>query len=201
MQNQEPKAYRYRWIILAVFMLVIILNQLLWITFAPVTIDAAKYYGVSDLAIGLLSMVFMIVFIIVSIPASIIIDKLGFRKAVGIGAGLTAIFGLLRGLMAHDYTMVLISQAGIAVGQPFILNAITKVASSWFPASGESHGFWPCFAGNVSGNTFGYCPDPIPGCGPGYGRHATHLRNNFGGCRPGFYGPGKRTSPATRREH
>lgn len=124
---------RYRWVILAVFMAVIIVNQLLWITFAPITIDAVKYYGVSDLSIGLLSMVFMIVFIFVSIPASIVIDKFGFRTAVGIGAGLTAIFGFLRGLLAHDYTLVLASQVGIAIGQPFILNAITKVASRWFP--------------------------------------------------------------------
>ncbi len=133
MAQGEIKAYGYRWIILVAFMLAVIVNQLLWITFAPITIDAAKYYGVSDLMIGLLSMVFMIVYIVVSIPASWVIDRYGFRVAVGIGAALTAIFGLLRGLMASDYTMVLIAQIGIAIGQPFILNAITKVAARWFP--------------------------------------------------------------------
>jgi cyanate permease len=133
MLDQSEISYGYRWIILTVFMLVIIVNQLLWITFAPITVEAARFYGVSDLAIGLLSMVFMIVFIFVSIPASLMIDRLGFRTAVGIGAGLTAVFGLLRGLLAHDYSMVLIAQVGIAIGQPFILNAITKVASRWFP--------------------------------------------------------------------
>jgi cyanate permease len=124
---------RFRWVILTVFMAVIIVNQLLWITFAPITIDAAKFYGVSDLAIGLLSMVFMIVFIFVSIPASILIDRLGFRKAVTIGAALTAIFGLMRGLASANYTLVLVAQVGIAIAQPFILNAITRMASAWFP--------------------------------------------------------------------
>ncbi len=132
-KDEKLKVYGYRWIILAAFMFVVIVNQLLWITFASITIDAAKYYGVSDLMIGLLSMVFMIVFIFVSIPASWVIDKYGFRVAVGIGAGLTAIFGLLRGLMSSDYTIVLIAQVGIACGQPFILNSITKVAARWFP--------------------------------------------------------------------
>jgi MFS family permease len=127
------KVYGYRWIVLLAFMCVVVTNQLSWITFAPITSNAATYYGVSDLSIGLLSMSFMIVYIIVSIPASWAIDTYGLRIAVGIGAALTGIFGLLRGLLAPTYALVLISQIGIAIGQPFILNAITKVAARWFP--------------------------------------------------------------------
>jgi len=133
MEKSRVRVYGYRWIILVAFMLVIAANQLLWITFAPITGDAARFYGVSDLAIGLLSMIFMIVFIIASIPASWVIDTYGIRIGVGIGAALTGLFGLLRGLFAADYTGVLIAQAGIAVGQPFVLNAIAKIAGRWFP--------------------------------------------------------------------
>jgi MFS family permease len=133
MESNVFKVYRYRWIVLLAFMVVIALNQLLWITFAPITGEAARYYGVSDLSIGVLSLSFMIVYILVSIPASWTIDTYGIRLAVGIGAGLTGIFGLLRGVAASSYTWVLISQIGIAVGQPFILNAVTAVAARWFP--------------------------------------------------------------------
>lgn len=133
MEQSQFKVYGYRWIMLVAFMLVIAVNQLLWITFAPITGDAASFYGVDDLAIGLLSMSFMIVFILVSIPASWIIDTYGIRVGVGIGAVLTGVFGLLRGLFAADYTWVLVTQIGIAVGQPFVLNALTKVAGRWFP--------------------------------------------------------------------
>jgi len=119
--------------VLFVFMAVVILNQLLWITFAPITSSAVNYYQVSDLSIGLLSMSFMIVYILVSIPASWVIDTYGIRIAVGIGVALTGIFGLMRGLVASNYTLVLLAQIGIAIGQPFILNAITKVAARWFP--------------------------------------------------------------------
>ena len=133
MERTDFKVYGYRWIVLLAFMSVIVVNQLLWITFAPITGSAAKYYGVSDLSIGILSMSFMIVYIFVSIPASWAIDTYGIRVAVGIGAALTGVFGLLRGLLASNYNLVLISQIGIAVGQPFILNAVTKVAARWFP--------------------------------------------------------------------
>ena len=133
MTSGSYKLYGYRWVVLVVFMGAIAVNQLAWITFAPITGLAAKYYGVDDLSIGLLSMSFMIVYIFVSIPASWVIDTYGFRMAVSIGALLTGVFGLARGLAGQNYTLVLVSQIGIAVGQPFILNALTKVAARWFP--------------------------------------------------------------------
>ena len=133
MEQNSFKVYGYRWIVLLAFMLVVAANQLLWITFAPITSSAAAHYGVSDLSIGLLSMSFMIVYIVVSIPASWVIDTCGIRVAVGIGATLTGVFGLLRGLVAPHYALVLVAQIGIAIGQPFILNAVTKVAARWFP--------------------------------------------------------------------
>ena len=133
MEETSYKVYRYRWIVLLIFMGVIVVNQLLWITFASITGSAAAFYGVSDLSIGLLSMSFMIVYIIVSIPASWVIDTYGIRVAIGIGAALTGIFGLLRGLLATSYSWVLVAQIGVAIGQPFILNAVTKVAARWFP--------------------------------------------------------------------
>jgi LPXTG-motif cell wall-anchored protein len=133
MQQDNFKVYKYRWVVLLAFMLVVAINQLLWITFAPITGDAAKFYGVSDLSIGLLSMSFMIVYLVVSVPASWVIDTYGIRVAVGIGAILTGIFGVMRGLTASSYTWVLVAQIGIAIGQPFILNAVTTVAARWFP--------------------------------------------------------------------
>jgi cyanate permease len=133
MEQKNFKVYAYRWVVLIAFMTIVAVNQMLWITFAPITGSAAKFYGVSDLSIGLLSMIFMIVYVFVSIPASWAIDTWGIRIAVGIGAVLTGVFGLLRGLTAKDFTWVLVSQIGIAVGQPFLLNACTKVAARWFP--------------------------------------------------------------------
>jgi MFS family permease len=133
MEQTSFRVYGYRWIMLAAFMLIAAVNQLLWITFASITGDAVSYYGVSDLSIGLLSLVFMVVYIVVAIPASWAIDTYGVRVGVGIGAVLTGIFGLLRGVFAPDYNLVLLAQIGIAVGQPFILNAVTTVAARWFP--------------------------------------------------------------------
>jgi sugar phosphate permease len=128
----QYKVYPYRWVVLAVFMLVNVTIQILWISYAPITGPAAHFYGVDDLQIGLLSMVFMIAFIPLSIPVSWVIDTYGFRLAVSIGAILMGIFGILRGIAGTNYTMVLWSTIGIAATQPFLLNTWTKVPANWF---------------------------------------------------------------------
>jgi cyanate permease len=120
--------------VLAAFMLINITIQILWISYAPITGLAASYYGVSDLKIGLLAMIFMIVFVPLSLPASWVIDTLGFRRAVSIGAIMMGIFGVLRGLAGANYTLALISTIGIAIGQPFLLNSWTKMPALWFGA-------------------------------------------------------------------
>ena len=153
MERITIKTYSYRWVVLLAFMAVIFVNQILWITFASITGPAAAFYGVSDLAIGLLSLSFMVVYIFVSIPASWVIDTYGFRVGVGIGAVLTGLFGLMRGVLSESYTTVLIAQIGIAVAQPFLLNAITKVAARWFPiqerATASGMGTLAMYSGQV----------------------------------------------------
>ncbi|MBW2296249.1 MAG: MFS transporter [Deltaproteobacteria bacterium] len=133
MTRVDETANPYRWIVLLNYALIQAVMQMLWITFAPITGDAAEFYGVSALQIGFLAMSFMIVYIFVSFPASWAIDTFGIRKGVGFGVVLTGIFGILRGFMGNDYTYVMISMIGLAVAQPFILNSVTSLSAKWFP--------------------------------------------------------------------
>ncbi len=133
MPETPYKTYPYRWVVLAVFMGINLTIQILWICFAPITGPAAKFYGVSDLQIGLLAMLFMIVYVPLSMPISWMIDTIGYRKSVSLGAILMGIFGVLRGAFAGNYTLVMLSTIGIAAAQPFMLNSISTVAAKWFP--------------------------------------------------------------------
>jgi MFS family permease len=127
------KVYGYRWVILFFFFLINALMQVQWITFAPITSAAVAFYGVSALHIDLLSLIFMLVYVLVSIPASYVIDTWGIRVGIGIGALLLGLFGLLKGLLGARYGWVALAQFGLAVGQPFVLNAVTKLGVRWFP--------------------------------------------------------------------
>ena len=131
-ETTEYKVYSYRWIVLVLFGLVALVTQMIWITFAAIEPSAVPFYGVGSNAILMLSLVFMIVYIPMNIPAAMAIDKFGLKWGTGIGVILTGIFGILRAV-SDQYHWVLIFQIGCAIGQPFLLNSFTKVSTNWFP--------------------------------------------------------------------
>lgn len=134
MVQQEIKVYGYRWIVLVVFGLIQVGIQFSWSTFLPITGEAAAFYGVSPLSIGLLSMLFMFVYIFVSLPSSWIISNLGVKTGVGFAVTLMGVFGLIRGIFGSSYTIVLICTVMLSIAQPFIINSITTMTARWFPA-------------------------------------------------------------------
>ena len=161
MTDKGFRLYGYRWVVLGVFMFINLTIQMLWITYAPITGLAAKFYGVTDLQIGFLAMTFMIAFIPLSIPVSWVIDTYGFRLAVSIGAVLMGIFGLLRGFAGTNYSLVLWSTVGIAAAQPFLLNAWTKVPANWFAIEERATAVGIVTLGNLIGTAIGLVLTPI----------------------------------------
>lgn len=157
----QYKIYPYRWAVLAVFTLANVAIQILWITYAPITGPAAKFYGVSDLQIGLLSMSFMLAFIPLSIPVSWVIDTYGFRVAVGVGSVMMGVFGILRGLAGANYALVLWTTIGIAAAQPFLLNAWTKVPANWFALEERATAVGVVTLGSLVGTALGMVLTPI----------------------------------------
>ncbi len=133
MRETEIKIYSYRWIILALYFLMTMIIEIQWLTFASIATAAQEFYNATPLQIDFLSMIYMIVFIVLSIPASYIIDTYGLKNGLIIGAVLTGVFSLLKAVFAESYLMAVIAQTGLAAAQPFILNAVTKVGAQWFP--------------------------------------------------------------------
>jgi MFS family permease len=132
-EERGVKLYAYRWVMLGLFMLLNVMVQVLWICYAPIATQAALAYGVKREDVDLLANLFMLIYLVVSFPAAWAIDTYGFKKAVGFGALLMGAFGLLRALFPTNYTMAMIGTIGISIGQPFLLNAFTKLAALWFP--------------------------------------------------------------------
>lgn len=133
MGENGVKVYSYRWIILALYFLITVIIEIQWLTFASIAGAAQEYYSATSMQIDFLSMIYMIVFIVLSIPASYIIDTYGLKRGLMIGAILTGIFSIMKALFADNFIAVAIAQTGLAAAQPFILNAVTKVGAQWFP--------------------------------------------------------------------
>ena len=139
--NNDKKIESYRWVILTLFILIALISQLLWLTFAPISSEISDSYHVSAFDVSLLSLVWPLIFVIFAIPVGIFIDKNGFNISVRIGAIFLAVFGVMRVFSAsfdNNFPLLLISQTGAAISQPFIFGSITKLAISWFPE--KEHG-------------------------------------------------------------
>jgi MFS family permease len=132
------KVSPYRWVILAAFMFITLTIEIQWLTHAAVERPAEIFYKgqfdpASFLNIDFLAMLYMILFLVLSFPASYIIDTFGIKTALRVGAVIAGISGLCKALFASSFTGVLLSQVGLAIAQPFILNAVTAVTVRWFP--------------------------------------------------------------------
>ena len=124
-------------------------TQLLWLTFAPVTTEAAQRYGVSEAAIGWLANVFPLWYVVLAIPAGRLLDR-WFRPALALGAVLTAAGGVVR-LGGDTYQVVLAGQTLVALAQPLVLNAITGVAQRYLAPSDRPTGIAVGSAGTFAG--------------------------------------------------
>lgn len=160
MDSAKTRVYGYRWVVLGAFMMVNLAIQLLWISYAPVTGQAAALYGVTDLKIGMFSMLFMLAFIPLSIPVSWAIDTLGFRITVGAGSALMGAFGVMRGLAGDSYGMAFAATVGLAAAQPFLLNAWTKVPALWFPPTERATAVGLVTLANLVGTALGMVLTP-----------------------------------------
>jgi predicted MFS family arabinose efflux permease len=109
--------------------------QIMWISYATVTLEAATYYSVGEFEILFLSTIFMITYIPVSFIATWLINRFGFRIGVGLGAMINGVFGFLRVLVGPNYPLVLIVQIMISLSQPFFLNSVSLLSKNWFPES------------------------------------------------------------------
>lgn len=135
MNKPEIKVYPYRWVILSLYFLITVIIEIQWLIFASVSTEAQEFYKTTALSIDFLSIIYMIVFIVMSIPASFLIDTRGLKTGLMIGAALTGFFGLLKAVGGGNLMVISIAQTGLAVAQPFILNAVTKVGAKWFPVN------------------------------------------------------------------
>mgnify|MGYP003296322774 CR=1 FL=1 len=140
---------RTRWGVLAAFVLVTSSNQMLWLTFAPITTDAAKHYDVSEGAIGALSAVFPLLYGAMAIPAGFALDR-WFRGSVVTGAALTAFGGVVR-VVGDSFAWVLVGQLVVAFAQPLVTNSVAKVAAAYTRDEDRALGISVCSAGLFAG--------------------------------------------------
>lgn len=117
--------------VLGAFLLVAGLSQAVWLNFAPILDKVQAHYGVSEGTAGLLILVFPALYVVLSIPAGWVIDRKGYRVSLVLSAVLMAVFSALR-IPDAGFGLLLVAQIGLAIAQPFAVNAISKLVLDRF---------------------------------------------------------------------
>ena len=71
------------------------------------------------------------------------------------------VFGILRGLVGTNYSLVLAGTIGVAIAQPFLLNAWTKVPAQWFSIEERATAVGLVTLSNLVGTALGMLLTPI----------------------------------------
>lgn len=122
-----------RWIVLGFFGLMAAMSQAFWLNYAALGQLLKDKYGTGDSENVLLMMVFPLLYVLLSQPSGRWIDRRGYVPVVALGGLLMAAFSLGR-LYDGGFYWLLAMQAGIALGQPLVVNGISKLVSERFPA-------------------------------------------------------------------
>jgi predicted MFS family arabinose efflux permease len=120
-----------RWGVLAAYVVVVGLSQLLWLNFAPLGLLVQTRYHVSELTASLLVLVFPLLYVLLSVHAGAMTDRRGYRHTVGLGAVVMAVGACVR-IDDASFWALLAGQVIIAVAQPYVVNGISKLVTDWF---------------------------------------------------------------------
>ena len=124
----------YRWAVLGAYTLVAFSTQLIWLNFSGIAEpQVTGIFNASIDQIGYLAAFWPLVFIPLSIPTGLSIDRWGFRLNVLVGSLILTVFSWLRLTAGLNFDLLLLYQTLAGVGQPFVYNAISKLAGAWFP--------------------------------------------------------------------
>ena len=130
--REEFVLYKYRWVQLAIFCSAALLNQVAWISLQPIAQQVSDAYNQSNTVVNTISLVYQGVFIVFTFPSNYAIDIYGCRKAVLLGTFLTALGMGIKCFINQSFYICIAGQVFAAIGQPFLVNAPTKLAAVWF---------------------------------------------------------------------
>ena len=129
--SARPQRDPRRWLALMGYVGVALMTQVLWMNLAPLATLIQERYQVDEQAVAGLMIAFPVLYIALSIHAGRMIDRRGYRRAIGLGAILCVLSSLLR-IPDSGFVWLAVGQLGIAVAQPYVINGITKLVTDWF---------------------------------------------------------------------
>lgn len=161
MSDPEPRT-SYRWVVLFAYTLVAFSTQLIWLNFSGIAEpQVTGIFNASIDQVGYLAAFWPLVFIPLSLPTGLSVDRWGFRLNVAIGSLILTVFSWLRLTAGLNFGLLLLYQTLAGIGQPFVYNAISKLSGSWFPKGEQTLANGIGTMGQLVGMIFALVVGPI----------------------------------------
>ncbi len=135
-----------RWLVLAIFSGLTLINALIWLTFAPISKLSQTFFDKSAFQINLFAIAYLIMYVPGSFIAARLINKFGVRGATITAAVAQTLAAALRfGAVTMSaaspyarthavYYIVLGAQLLSGFAQPVFSNNPSRIAATWFPS-------------------------------------------------------------------
>ncbi|XP_054277209.1 uncharacterized MFS-type transporter C09D4.1-like isoform X2 [Macrosteles quadrilineatus] len=162
-QTSECRVYTRRWFILALFVVYSMSNAMQWIEYSIIANVVQKYYDVPSSYVNWTSMIYMITYIPFVFPASWLIDKLGIRVAVTLGALGTCAGAWIKvfSVAPDRFLVTFLGQTVVAISQIFVLSMPAPLAATWFGPDEVSSACSIGVFGNQLGVALGFVIPPM----------------------------------------
>ena len=108
--------YKYRYIILILYCLMNMTNNVCWISLQPVAPILMKAYDKDATSINLLTLVYVAVSLLLNFPSNFIFDKLGCRVGIILGTTFSLLGMWIKTLVNHNFWLLIVGQTLAAIG-------------------------------------------------------------------------------------
>ncbi|XP_042896547.1 choline/ethanolamine transporter FLVCR2-like isoform X1 [Parasteatoda tepidariorum] len=159
----EIKCYKRRFWMLFLFSTTSFLCGVLYTQYVGMADLNCCYYGVSQDAVNWTSMMFMVVYLVGVLPASVIINYIDLRWTVILGALFNTISSTvqLATLKPNGFPFVLVSSFFASLSEVAVLGIPPFIASRWFPSNELSRACAFGVFGNQLGVGIGFILSPL----------------------------------------
>ncbi|XP_067149173.1 heme transporter FLVCR1 isoform X1 [Apteryx mantelli] len=159
----ETRLSRRRLAVLAVFSCYSLVNAFQWIQYSILSNVFVSFYRASFAHVDWLSMVYMVAYVPLILPATWLLDARGLRLTALLGAGLNALGAWLKcaSVAPGRYAVTMAAQGVCAVAQVFILGLPSRVAAVWFGPAEVSTACAVAVLGNQLGTAIGFLLPPV----------------------------------------
>lgn len=164
-RDEEIHAYKKRFFILALFCAHSAINSFQWIQYSSITNVIGSFYGASNLQVNLTSLVYMITYIPFIIQASLMLERVGLRRAVVLGTLGTAFGSFVKWYLGsapgmRSFWWMMSGQTIVALSQLYIISIPPLLAAVWFPDHQVSTATGVGVFGNQLGIALGFIVPP-----------------------------------------